>query len=130
MAFFYMRNGQGCSAINYRTSDTDRTESTIRTIHRNTGMCLFAKQIDVSACTLKAHRIPVYFVDQQPIRLDMQITIAFPIALKRMIQIGHRKRYFLGKQPQWLFEFFQILAALFSQLYVALELAGVFRFHY
>src|SRR5580658_1181520 len=85
---------------------------------------LALEQIGVSARTRQIQIGPGDTVDQQPIRPDMRVTIAYPITLQRMIPVADRKRFLFDQERQQLTKFAEILASLPGQFHVALETTG------
>lgn len=66
-------------------------------------------------------------VEKQPVRLDVQIAPAAPVAGQRMVLQARRKRLGCNKQGQYVAQFRHVLAPLLRPAGVAAELPGMDR---
>lgn len=85
------------------------------------------KQVRMPAGTLEAHCIAIDAIDQQPVRFDVQIPEALPVAFQGVIEIRLGEGKLFDKKPDRLLELFHILPAPLGQFYVPLELTGIGR---
>jgi len=71
--------------------------------------------------------VAVDLVEQQTVRLDVQIAPAAPVAGQRMIFQARRKRLGSNEQAQHVPQFRHVLGPLLRPAYVAAELPGMDR---
>ena len=88
---------------------------------------LIFKQVSMAACAFKAHAITVETIEQKPIRLDVQIPAAPPIAFQGMVQVMRGQGCSFDQQHEDRFQFRQVLTASLRQFHIAFELPGIRR---
>ena len=82
------------------------------------------KQISVSAGSIKDALITAYFVDQQPVWLDMQLPVRLPTAFKSMISQLGREVLFIEQKQNNRFQLVCIVASLLRLSQISPKLRG------
>lgn len=82
----------------------------------------------MGAGALEMHTGVVGLIDQQPIRLYVQIAVSLPVPFQGMVAEPDRQRRIIDEQLQDMPKFRHVLAALGRQLHVSLKLARIAGF--
>jgi hypothetical protein len=85
---------------------------------------LLVEQVGVRASSGELQLLALNAVEQQPIRLDMQVAEAVPVTLERVIAEAGRERLFLDQQQEDGLQLVHFLATLPGAPHIAFEPAG------
>ena len=85
------------------------------------------KQIGVGSGAVKHQLLAGFTVNKKPIRFNVAFPFAFVVSLQRMVIIFCRKRLVVNKKIYYSIELAYVLAALYHQLALFFERAGIYR---
>ena len=106
-------HGVGASVLN-----------TPSTVSRAAHGPLLVEQVGVRAGSGELQLLALDAVEQQPIRLDVEVAEAVPITLERVIAIAGRERLFLDQQREDGLQLVHLLATPLGAPHIAFEPAG------